>query len=251
MYLKLIHNQLDLEVQKYTTKFGKPREIKNKNTFYIKSGKVFKEEKITFSKQLDTIYELRYKNSEFDARLSFIFDDEKNLIFRTFSNKVPLVGWQTVKSEYNEDGIREIIDFDSYNTISRSAIFTNDSLGNPILMELYDSNHNLLGYEKAMYDYLNNSYTYEVYDSNNNLKTSKQLAIDSKKWDSKKHNEHGDVILYPRNRNDNVYYLIEYKYDDLGNWIEQKIYTVEKKGNGNDLVNKEKDRRFRRKIKYW
>ena len=239
--------------EQYKTEYGQPKEIKNTNTFYNKSGIEIKEEKITFSRNLDTISELRYKNSEIDARLTFIFNKENNLIFRSFKNKVPLFGWQSQKAEYNysDNGIQEIIDFDSNNKIIRKAIFKNDSLRNPISMKLYDSNNNLLGYEKAEYDYSDNSYIYKVYDSNDNLKTSNQHTIEFKKSKSNNYNEHGDVILYPRNwdENDNVYYVLKYKYDNLGNWIDKRIYKVEKKGDR--FVNKEKDRRFKRKIEYW
>ncbi|WP_298248341.1 hypothetical protein [uncultured Christiangramia sp.] len=239
--------------EQYNTEFGKPKEIKNKNTFYNKSGKEIKEEKITFSKNLDTITELRYKNSQLDARLVFIFDEDKNLIFRSFKNKVPLFGWQSQKAEYkyNRKGIQEINDLDPNNNILRKAIFENDSIGNPISMKLYDRNNNLLGYETAEYKYSNNSYTYKVYDSKENLKTSSQHTIDNKQSKSNNYNEHGDVISYPRNwnENDNIYYLLEYKYDDMGNWVEKKIYKVEKQGD--TFVNKEKDRRFKRKIEYW
>lgn len=240
-------------LEQYTTEHGRPREIRNTNTSYNDSGKEVKEEKITLSRNLDTISELRYKNSELDARLTFIFNKEQKLILRSFTNKVPLVGWQKQKAEYrySNNGLKEIINYNSNNYISGIAIFDNDSLGNPILMKLYDQNYRLLGYEKAEYIYENNTYTYKVYDSSDDLKTTKEYRINSKRSKSSKYNEFGDVILYPRNwnENDQIFYLLEYKYDKLGNWIDKKIYTVEKKGD--ELVKKAKDRRFKRKIKYW
>lgn len=239
--------------EQYTTQYGQPKEIRTTNIFYNDSGKEVKEEKITFSRNLDTISELRYKNSELDAILTFIFDKDRKLTFRSFTNKVPLFGWQRQKAEYryNDIGLTEIIDYDSNNNISRKAIFENDSLGNPISMKLYDGNNRLLGYEKAKYNYSNNTYTYKVYDSNEDLKTTKEYSMDTKISNSSRYNEFGDVILYSRNwnENDNIFYLIEYKYDELGNWVDKKIFKVEKKGDR--FGKKEKDRRFKRKIKYW
>lgn len=239
--------------EQYTTEHGQPREIRNTNTFYNDSGKEVKEEKITFSRNLDTISELRYKKSQLDARLTFIFDKELKLILRSFSNKVPRVGWQRQKAEYrySNSGLREIIDYNSDNNISGIAIFKNDSLGNPVSMKLYDQNNRLLGYETAEYSYGDNTYTYKVYDTSDDLKTTKEYKINSKRSSSSKYNEYGDVILYPRswNENDNIYYLLEYKYDELGNWIDKKIFKVEKKGD--EFVKKKKDRRFKRKIEYW
>ncbi|NJW53646.1 hypothetical protein [Salinimicrobium oceani] len=237
----------------YTTKFGHPREIRNTNTFYNDSGKEVKEEKIIFSKSSDTISELRYKNSLLDARLIFIFDKEGKLILRTLTNKIPLVGWQSQKAEYRygKNGLTAIINYNSNDVISGKAIFKNDSKGNPVSMELYDQDSRLLGYEKAEYNYEDSTYTYKVYDSSNNLQTSKEYEINSERPNSSEYNEIGDVILYRRNwnENDNTFYLIEYKYDELGNWIDKKIFTIEKKGD--KFVKKKKNKRFKRKIKYW
>lgn len=62
--------------EQYIIEHGQPREIRNTNTFYNDSGKEVKEEKITFSRNLDTLSELRYKNSELNASLTFILSVE-------------------------------------------------------------------------------------------------------------------------------------------------------------------------------
>lgn len=95
----------------YVTKYGVPRHITEYNTFYNNSGIVKKKEIIEFSESLDTIIETRYKDNILNAQLMFVFNFNKQLIFRSFKKKVPLFGWQYEKSNYtyDENGLTKIL----------------------------------------------------------------------------------------------------------------------------------------------
>lgn len=237
--------------ESYVTKFGKPKKIIEKNTFYDKQTTRTKEI-VEFSINLDTIKETRYTSSELDAKLLFVFNSKKQLIFRSYENKVPLIGWQYVESvySYNENGLSEIKTTDSKGNLQSLTKVTCDTKGNPIELKLYDSNQNLIGFETGEYKYENNKWIYKVYNSNSKLISEQELSIENVKSSTYKYNKNGDCVLYPRNwkHDKNMYYQIEYKYDEFGNWTEQKIYFVEMI-NGK-LKNKKKNRVFKRKLIY-
>ncbi|WP_299156181.1 hypothetical protein [uncultured Tenacibaculum sp.] len=236
----------------YITTFGTPKLIKNTTTFYNKKGTEIKQSTISFSKNLDTIIEKRFKDFKLQAQLVFIFNRNRNLIYRSFKNKVPLVGWQfkSTKYKFDKTGLisREtrgkngnLIDFD---------VIENDSLKNKISLKTYNSYGELIGYEKTKYNYKENTKKWSVYNRSGKKTTEKTSYIYNEKKSLNDYNKFGDNIFYPRNwyTNDNTYYQIEIKYDKLGNWIEKKTYEV-KKING-VFKNKKKYRKNKRKIKY-
>jgi len=238
--------------KQYVPKYGFPRKIIENNSFYNRSGVVRKKEVVEFSVGLDTIQETRYKEDQLDAQLLFVFNEKKQLIFRSFRNKVPLFGWQQEQSTYiyNKNGLAEIRSIDGKTQLKSVAQVICDSLGHPTSFKLYDGKGNLMGSETGEYHYGTNKWTYQVFNPFGEQVSKQELVIESVKSEKNKYNENGDCILYPRNwdKNDTIYFQVEYKYDDQGNWIEQRIYALEK--DGEQLTNKRLDRKFKRKIKY-
>lgn len=236
----------------YVPKYGTIEKIVNTNTFYSKSGAKTKKDIYEFSSEMDTIVEKRYENSEQTAELVFVFNKNKQLTSRSFKRKIPYGGWtfDLATFKYDSTGLIERKEIDSKgNQISYAAI-KNDSLSNPIELRLFDKNSNLFGYETATYDYINNNWTYKVFDNIGNVKTVKNYAIDLKDNPERKYNEKGDCIYYPRNwsEDDDIYFELEIKYDKLGNWIQKKIYEI--KITGDKVIERNINRKFKRKIVY-
>lgn len=238
--------------KRYVTKYGVPRHIIEYNTFYNNSGIVKKKEIIEFSESLDTIIETRYKDNILDAQLMFVFNFNKQLIFRSFKNKVPLFGWQYEKSNYtyDENGLAKILTTNGNSQLKTLAIVECDTLGNPTTFKLYDGNKNLIGFETGEYFYDTNKWNHCVFNRIGELLSEEELTIEAVKSDNKKYNAQGDCVLYPGNWSvgNKIYYQVEYKYDELGNWTKQKIYKVAKVKN--KLTSKRIYRKFKRKIKY-
>lgn len=240
----------------YITKFGVPLKIIKNYTFYNNSNTEYKKSTIIFSKNLDTISERRYKNSEFNAELVFVFNKNRNLIYRSFNSKIPTIGWRykSTKYKYDENGRIEARTINRNGSLIDLEIIENDSLKNKTSSKIFNSNNQLVGYETTKYFYAENKKIWKIYSgSGKKINESVTKIItnkNTKKTNTSKYNNSGDCILYPRNwnNNDNTYYQVEYKYDKLGNWIEQKIYAVNKIDG--EFRNKKINRKFKRKIKY-
>ena len=240
----------------YNLKFGVPLKIIKNYTFYNKSNTEYQKSIILYSKNLDTITESRYKNSELNAKLNFIFNKNRNLIYRSFNSKVQGIGWRfkSTKYKYDENGRIESRTIDINGNLIDLEIFENDSLKNKTLSKLYNSYNQLVAYETTQYSYKENKKIWSVYNkSGKKIKESISNIITNKisrKNNANKYNASGDCVFYPRNwnKNDNTYYQVEYKYDKLGNWTQQKTYTLNKI-NG-EFKNKKIYKIFKRKIKY-
>ena len=116
--------------------------------------------------------------------------------------------------------------------IYKSLNYVNDDFGNPTKLII---NEGEFGYEIAEYDYPNNIANLAVYDRNNNLLSKSSLTIDLyKKNTENEYNDLGDVISSSN-------YIFEYKYDKVGNWIQQIRFKKD---------GKKKDAVFTRKIFY-
>lgn len=235
----------------YVPKYGKPEKIIEENTFY--GSEITRNKNIfEFSEKLDTIKVSRFKNSELEAELIFIFNSKHQLVFQIFRNNVPLVGWQHEQStySYNENGLSEVKTTDASGNLRFLAKIECDSSGNPIRLELFDSKLNLFGYETGDYDYSRNKWIYCVFDRNRNKVSEEELNIEGVMPADSKYNENGDCILYRGNRNnkDDIYYQKEYKYDVNGNWTEINYYKCQMVDG--ELKNKKVDRKFKRKIIY-
>jgi len=131
--------------------------------------------------------------------------------------------------------LTKIIKRSQNNTIFETVHLQNDDKGNPILLYL---NNGELGYEKASYDYVNNTYSTYYYRANDELITSDLSSpLDfNEPIEGYRYNEFGDMVETPL-------YLLEYQYDDFGNWTREKRYQKV----GNQKILKAE---VSRKIKY-
>ncbi|MGY6647885.1 hypothetical protein [Wenyingzhuangia sp. IMCC45574] len=240
----------------YNIIFGVPLKITKNYTFYNKNNTEYQKSIITYSKKLDTISEKRYKNGEFNAELVFIYNKNRNLIYRSFKNKNSISGWRykSTKYKYDNTGRIETRTMDQNRNLIDLEIIENDSLKNKTLSKLYNSKNQLVGYETTDYFYTENKKVWKVYNGTGKMINQSTTQIIKNKISEKsitnKYNDFGDCILYPRNwnENDNVFYQVEYKYDKLGNWVEKKTFTLNKI-NG-ELKNRKIYKKFKRKIKY-
>lgn len=236
----------------YSLKVGKPSKITKHTTFYVSSGVKKETAMVTYTQSLDTIIEKRFEESQLVAELVFIFDSKRNLIYRTFKNKVPLIGWQFESTTYVYDNTG-LIERKSKDKLGRQLFLSkikNDSLNNPVSLKTYDSKNNLVGYELADYDYPKNTWTHLVFSGNTTLISRNKRTIAKSSSENYVYNEFGDAVLYPRNwsKFDKRYFQIEYKYDKRGNWIDKKVFEVIKQGD--EFKNKRLNKRIKRKIKY-
>lgn len=217
--------------------------------------------------------DIEYKNFNSSMNLTSLkrFNDENKLIWLNIysydslhrkvriDNKkwINVVGYQTGYSIYKYDSLNNCIqiDYNSQDQILNIAKYYFDNDSNLIRLETYAANGNLFGYETAKYDFDNNRMMIYQYNNQDKLINSDDRPIKYggkyKQKLSHKYNEHGDLIYWERNwnENDNVCYTSDYKYDEKGNWISQKRYSYIKAEQGK-LKRKKLEMVKTREIKY-
>lgn len=236
--------------------------------------KEIKEEIIYYNK--DGIKkEIEYKsfNEYMNLRSLKRFDDKKKLVWlniykydslqrRTkLENKywVNIVGYQKKYREYEYDSIGNFLEiqFNSNKQVTYITKYFFDKENNLIQLANYNGGGNLIGYEKATYFTEKNRVKISQFNNQGKLITTNSHSIDHSKDSKHKHkphykyNEHGDLIFWERNlnQNDKVCYTMEYKYDEKGNWISKKRYSHIKTDSGK-LKKKKIKVSQTRKIKY-
>jgi len=238
----------------YNIKFGTPLKIIKDYTFYNRSGIEYQKSTILYSKNLDTISEKRSKNSEFNAELVFVFNENRNLIYRSFNSKIPTIGWRfkSTKYKYDKNGRTEARTIDRSGRLIELEVIQNDSLKNRTSSKIFNSNNQLVGNETTEYFYAENKKIWKLHNGSGKKVSEgvSAIIVNKNKNNSNEYNDFGDCILYPINwsKNDNTYNQVEYKYDKLGNWTEKKIYVVNKIDG--EFKNKKIKSKVKRKIKY-
>lgn len=227
-----------------------PKLIEEVNIFYREFENEEHKSILLFSQNLDTVYEKRFVNGVYNADLLYVFDSNKNLIYRSLKNKIPGIGWQglTTVYSYDETGLIGTQTHDGQNNMIDIMKIENDSLKQPVRLALYNANNKLQGYETAEYDYIKNICINKIFNSFGKIINEKNYPIKAKVNGSDIYNEQGDCTLSKSSGGGNYYQQIEYAYDNLGNWISQQIYVVEKIGNA--YKHKKRDRKCSRKIEY-
>ena len=238
---------------KYTLKYGIPIRIVETITDYNNKSTKTKEENIDFSQTGDTITRSRYKNRKLEMANICIYNQDKYKISEKSKRLITNAGWASIETSYYYKGKNLSEVNTTYNNvssketkISTKAIIECDSSGNLTDSKLYNSDNILILHETGKYDYKNNKWIYSAYDSIGGLRQQETLEI----IPSKKNNENGDVILYAkdsREKND-IFYRVDYLYDEFGNWIEKRIYKLRKKGN--NIQNEKLFQKINRKIEY-
>lgn len=216
-------------------------EIVEETTFYNSDGPETNVEHKTFNNSMDLISLQRFNEANKLIWLNLYKYDSLGRRTRLDNKKwINILGYQTSYTTYEYDEQNNFVEV-SYNSANQPlSIFAYyfDDKQNLIRLENYDQTGSLFGYETAAYDIEANKMRVNVYDNQNNLKSSNERPIRHEgeyRQDSKnKYNEHGDIIYWDRgwNKDDNVCYTVEYKYDDNGYWISQKRYSYEKTDEG-------------------
>jgi len=236
----------------FMPKHGIPEQIIRTQSFYSTSEVKKQKNIIDFSARLDTIMEKRFEDELIKAQAMYLFDDNKRLVYISFKEKVSSFGWQEKHTyyKYDNNGLSEIRRTNVLDQLIDQTRTKSDSLHNPIYLIWYNADLNLKGYETGEYLYAQNKCIRRMYNNQAELQSKEECSIESKESDESKFNQYGDCTFYPRAwfENDKVYFQVDYKYDELGNWIEKKLYRliiVENKVTDKTVLQK-----IKRKIKY-
>lgn len=249
-----LHLNLDRE---YKTR--KPKKIIETNTFYNTSGTQIDKNIKTFDEAGMLLIEERYNESgTLKARLTYTNDTTNRLkLTRTFENWNQF-GFSKETAFYNYDTnnfLTSIIDKDANGNILRQSLHLCNDKGYPIQLSLFDGNGNSFGKEIAIYFYDNNKVVTSVVSND-----GRTLSTDTIKYNFNKnnlspknkenHNVNGDLVNWTsRNfKGEETIYEEEYSYDSFGNCIENRIYKVTIKRNGNKK--RKRDRIFKKDFTY-
>ena len=171
----------------------------------------------------------RYKDSELESTREFSIDSLNRVIKNTARFKHKALGWQTSKYEtvYGEKtkDLRMLNLDGSLNYTMRVVLNENY---NPIEIRTLNTNNQLIGLSTADYDYNNNSFVYIVFREDGSIALNKTESY--KNEYEIKRNELGDLteFYWPTSKSD-IKYIVEYKYDDQGNWTKMKKIQVDGK----------------------
>jgi hypothetical protein len=176
-----------------------------------------------------------------EARLTYTYDTSGlHSLAREFERWTKL-GYSSETAFYEYDSnwyLMKVTDKTDNGMTIQETILTNNEMGNPTKLELFDGNRNTYGIELATYDYAANKAYTEVRDNRGNSLSRDTITInfEIKVESGNKYNVNGDVVESSK-------YFYEYEYDDFGNWTTMKIFR-------NVHGKKQKDRVFKRKLKY-
>ncbi|MDY8135461.1 hypothetical protein [Aquimarina sp. 2201CG5-10] len=184
-----------------------------------------------------------YKDSEIESMKEFSVDSLYRVLKNTTRLKHKALGWRTSKYEtvYKEKtkDLKILNQDGSLNYTMRIILNENN---NPVEIRTLDINDQLIGLSTADYNYENNSFVYKVFKEDGTIVLNKTESF--KKDFEIKRNEFGDLIeFYWPTSKSNVKYVVEYKYDDRGNWTKMKKTQIDgKQKKVTEIIN--------RKIKY-
>lgn len=212
-----------------------------KRTGYYSSGKSYKEKWEYNFREKNKCDGKLFKDGELNSYFSYEYDSLNQKIKSITKSKIPSLGWEKQTIEYKYIDGRRLFEkhFDGEYNLVRNAVFEYDSLKYLIKLSVNDT------YETADYNYKTDSYVYKVFNQRGELVLEKENFAHLNRGQEIR-NEFGDLIqvIWPTaNPINNVYHIMEYKYDKKGNWIKRKRYIVE---NGKSRVKS----KITRKIKY-
>ncbi len=245
----IVFIRTDLQSE-YNTKEGKASEIKYSNKFYGEKGTIKEKKRVLLTEKLDTIREQNLKGSKPIAEYIWIFEKPKQPTKKIFRQKKG-DNWteETTSFKYSQSGLVQIKTEDETGKRLSQTMIINDHKKNPIKITHYNKEGVLSGFETAVYNYNFGTWVNDIYDKAGNLKEQKKFRFEPKPHKLSKFNEKGDIILEPINAEEGTFFLTEYKYDFLGNWVKKKTFKV-KKIEGK-FKNKKKHEYLKRKIKYY
>ena len=240
-------------------KTAKPKKIIEMNTFYNPGGKQVDKNVKTFDAAGMILTEERFdQTGNLKARLTYSNDTAKKLtLTRTMERWTPS-GYSKETACYTYNGNNHLVgitDKDANGNIIRQTNLLINEKGHPIELVVLDQNGNSFGKETASYLYDKNKVITSVVANNGKIistDTFKLSFVNAHLFpdNGETYNAHGDIISSVR-RNINGTNKItahEYLYDNFGNCVENKIYTVNARGNGKQK--REIDRIFRKQYTY-
>lgn len=190
-------------------------------SYYEKTNYTFPEKSIIRLK--------RYKDSELVSTREFSVDSLNRVLKNTVRFKHKALGWKTSKYEtVYGDKIKDLkmLNLDGTLNYIMRVIFNENN--NPIEIRTLNINNQLIGLSTAEYNYSSNKFIYKVYKEDSSIVLNKTESF--KKDYEIKRNEYGDLIeFYWPTSSSEIKYLIEYKYDDKGNWTKIKKIQVDGK----------------------
>jgi len=189
------------------------------------------------------IHTTYFKDSELESTRDFSIDSLNRIVKNTIRFKFKTLGWtiskyETVYKEKMKD--LKILNNDGSLNYTMRVIFNENN--DPIEIKTLDANNKLISLATAKYDYKNNNFIYTVYREDGSIVLNKTEAF--KKDYEIKRNEFGDLseFYWPISKS-GIKYILEYKYDKLGNWIKIKKIQI-------DGENKKVTEIINRKIQY-
>lgn len=253
-----IYSALQLNAEReYKTQ--KPKKIVETNTFFNSGGKqVYKNIK-TFDDAGMLVTEERYDdNGSLKARLTYANDTIKRIKLSRVFERWTQFGYSKETAFYTYDKNFFLIgttDKDANGNVIRQTNLTCNDKGHPIELSLYDGNGNSFGKELATYLYEDNRVATSVLSNDGSVLSSDTIKISFRSasklpGDNEIYNANGDLTNWTR-RNINGSETIfegEYTYDNVGNCVENKIFTVTVKRNGKRK--REKNRIFKKEYFY-
>ena len=185
----------------------------------------------------------RYKNSELELTSEFLIDSLNRVIKKSERFNHKGIGWRTSKYEtVYQEKIKDLKMLNEDGSLDYTMRVVLNEYDNPTEIRTLNINNKLIALSTAKYDYENNNFLYTIYKEDGSIVLNK-IEVFKKDYEIKR-NEYGDLteFYWPTSSN-NVKYLIQYKYDQNGNWINiKKIMIDGKKKKTTEIIN--------RKIKY-
>ena len=201
-------------------------------------------EKINYTFPERSIIRLkRYKDSELESTREFSVDSQNRVIKNTVRFKHKALGWITSKYEtvYSEN-IKDLRMLNQDGTLDYTMRVIFNENNNPVEIRTLNIKNELIGLSTAEYDYENNKFIYKVYRQDGSIVLNKTESF--KKDYEITRNEFGDLTeFYWPTSSSNIKYLVEYKYDEQGNWTSIKKIQI-------DGDKKKTTEIIKRKIKY-
>lgn len=253
-----IYSALQLNQEReYKTK--KPKKIVETNTFYNTNSTQVDKSIKTFDDAGMLFMEERYdEDGNIKARLTYTNDTINRLKMSNIFESWNQFGFSKETAFYYYDTnhiLIGIIDQDAKGNNIRQTEFISNDKGYPIQLALFDGNGNLFGKEIATYLYEINKVVTSVVSNQDKILSSDTIKISFKTAsqfpnDKEIYNANGDLVNWTSKsfKGEETIFEAEYTYDTFGNCIENRIYKVKIKGNGNKK--REIDRIFKKDYTY-
>jgi hypothetical protein len=155
----------------------KAKEIIEERRFYNSTGVEKKKYHFYYNENQQLNAEERINDTgQLTSKSTYEYDQQGRLVKHISFNAVTPVAFQIEYFsiyEYDEKGhLIKLTNLNSNNTVFTQALITNDSLGHPVVLKLYNGNGSLYGTETASYNLRENRVVHSVYNASEKLLSS-------------------------------------------------------------------------------